>query len=384
MNGRFSVRCMIFIVAAAAFAGCSTPRHEAVASATPRVPPLKVAVYADAGPSGIGAVEWFRLVNESPEMELHLVDGKAIRAGALDGLDLLVMPGGSSKVEFTSLGTNGVEKMKAFIRAGGGYIGTCAGCCLLMDGEDRRARVMPWNTAGSVSCTMFPTFTLNAKGAAVLGLKEGSHVMRYHGGPCMWPTTNVIADANFEVWGTFDAEAAMKGKVNVKMHGAAAILGGTYGKGKVFVTSAHPEYFSSTLYVVKAAFKYVTGRDVTFPVRTRTPRALTVGFISGGISGVKTAETALALAAEKDFDLVLIDVDGIRQRRLDHLDVLVLTNDKLAEAKFGVERELIRSFVSRGGKVVGFGKGTKLLPPEGIPCGTGQDAVKTIRSLFQH
>ena len=381
-KGHFLMKHMILIVAAAVVAGCATPHHEAVTSATPDLPPLKVAVYADNGPSGIGAVEWFRLVDESPEMELHLVDGKAVRAGALEGMDLLVMPGGNSKAEFTSLGTNGVERLKSFLRGGGGYIGTCAGCCLLMDGEDRRARLMPWNRCGAESNTLFPTFQLNAKGAAALGLKEGPHTLRYHGGPCMWPTTNVIDGANFELWGTFDAEASMKGPVKIKMFGAAAILGGTYGKGKVFVTSAHPEYFNSTLYFVKAAFKYVTGRDVTFPPRVRTPRAITVGFVSGGICGVDTAQTALDLAADKDLDLVLIDVDGIRQRRLDHLDVLVLTNAKLGEKAFAAERALIDEFVSRGGKVVGFKGGTKLLPPGGIACGTGKDAVKTIRSLF--
>ena len=93
---------MMFIVAAAIVAGCATPHQEAVTSATPAQPPLKVAVYADNGPSGIGAVEWFRLVHESPEMKLHLVDGAAVRAGALEGLDVLVMPGGNSKAEFTS------------------------------------------------------------------------------------------------------------------------------------------------------------------------------------------------------------------------------------------------------------------------------------------
>ena len=129
---------------------CTTPCDKggcgAVACAAKVQNPLKVGVYADAGPSGIGAVEWFRLVNESPEMEIKLLDGKMVRNGGLDGLDGFVMPGGSSKTEFDTLGTNGVEKMKAFIRNGGGYIGTCAGCCLLMDGPEKRARMMPWNT----------------------------------------------------------------------------------------------------------------------------------------------------------------------------------------------------------------------------------------------
>ena len=371
-------------IALAAVYGCATStgtcgRNDAAA---PCANPLKVAVYADNGPSGIGAVEWFRLVNESPEMELHLVDGKAIRAGALEGLDLLVMPGGNSKTEFTTLGTNGVEKMKAFIRNGGGYIGTCAGCCLLMDGEDRRARMMPWDRSGTEDVTLFPTFNVNEKGAAALGVKKGGHVIRFHGGPFMWPTTNVIADAKMEVWGTMDAEATMKGRVDPKkrMYGAVGLIGGTYGKGRVFVTSGHPEYFNSTLYIVKGAFKYVTGRDVTFPPRPRKPRSLAVGFVCGGIYGVDTAQTALDIAAEDDMDLVLIDVDGMKQRRLDHIDVLVLTNDKASKNEFF--KKVLGEFVARGGKVVGFKSGLTMLPPGGVACGTRKDAVKTIRSLF--
>ncbi len=372
----------MFCVLLVAVCGCATAsRQIEPASAPSAQPPLKVAVYADDGPSGIGAVEWFRLVEESPELELHLVDGAAVRKGALDGMDLLVMPGGNSKTEFTTLGTNGILRMKAFVRNGGGYIGTCAGCCLLMDGADRRARMMPWNRTGAEGDTLFPTVQVNEKGAAALGITNGAHRVRYHGGPLLWPTTNVIAEARFESWGTMDAEACMKGKIDPKkrMYGSTAIVGGTYGKGRVFVTSCHPEYFSSTLYIVRGAFKYVTGRDVTFPTRPRSPRALTVGFVCGGISGVDTARTALDLAAEKDFDLVLIDVDGIRQRRLDHLDVLVLTNDKLAKnAEF---KKYLCEFVARGGKVVGFKTGRKILPPEGVKCGTGPDAVKTIRRL---
>ena len=379
---------MFLLVGVLAFAyGCvsshpDSPSAKAVPS-TSVAAPLKVGVYADAGPSGIGAVEWFRLVNESPEMEIKLLDGKMVRAGGLDGLDVLVMPGGNSKTEFDTLGTNGVEKMKAFVRNGGGYIGTCAGCCLLMDGPEKRARMMPWNTTGSEPNTMFPTFNLNQKGAKALGLKEGPHVMRYHGGPFLWPTTNTIADAKLDIWGTYDAEASFKGRVSQKkrMYGAGGIVGGTYGKGKIFVTSGHPEYFNFSLYVVEAAFKYVTGRTVKFPVRKRTPRAIAVGFVAGGISGVDTAQTALDIDAAEDLDLVLIDVDGIKQRRLDHIDVLVLNNDKLAKNDYC--KKCIADFAARGGKVVGFKTGVNLLPPGGVVCGTRCSAVKEIRKLFQ-
>ena len=379
----------LLAAAVAAICGCTTPPacpagdKGTCPSAAQAQAPLKVGVYADKGPGGIGAVEWFRLVHEAPEMELKLLDGKMVRDGALDGLDLLIMPGGSSIDEFKSLGTNGVEKMRAFVRNGGGYVGTCAGCCLLMDGPKSRARMMPWNSSGSEGNTMFPTFNLNEKGAKALGLKAGPHVMRYHGGPFLWPTTNVIPDANLEIWGTFDAEATLKGRVSQKkrMYGAGAIVGGTYGKGRVFVTSAHPEYFNGTIYIVEAALKYVTGRTIKFPTRIRKPGSISVGFLAKGISGVETAETAIALASQKDFDLTLIDMDGIAQRRLDHLDVLVLTNNGAKNNK--TLADAIKNFAANGGKVIGYGGGAEVLPPGGVKCPSRDGVVKAIREMFK-
>ena len=380
-------RIVLFLGIAAVVCGCTTSTVSTVSCAggKPTAPcpaPLKVGVYADRGPGGIGAVEWFRLVDESPEMELHLLDGAAVRAGALDGLDLLVMPGGNSMTEFDSLGTNGVERMKAFVRNGGGYVGTCAGCCLLMDGPKNRARMMPWNSSGSEGHTMFPTINLNAKGAKALGLKEGPHVMRYHGGPFLQPTTNVIADSHMEIWGTFDAEATFKGRVNPKkkMYGSGAVVGGTYGKGRVFVTSAHPEYFNGTLYIIEAALKYVTGRTITFPPRTRTPRVLSVGFLAKGISGVKTAETAVALARTKDLDLVLIDKDGIARRRMDNIDVLVVPSTVFkSDMKIAAA---ISAFTARGGKVVYCCAGAKDAPDGAETSTSGDEVVEAVRKLF--
>ena len=106
-----------------------------------------------------------------------------------------------------------------------------------------------------------------------------------------------------------------------------------------------------------------------------------MGFVAGGISGVDTAQTALDIDAAEDLDLVLIDVDGIKQRRLDHLDVLVLTNDKLAKNDYC--KKCIADFDARGGKVVGFKTGVNLLPPGGVVCGTRSRAVKEIRKLFE-
>ena len=119
---------------------------------------------------------------------------------------------------------------------------------------------------------------------------------------------------------------------------------------------------------------------MTFPTRLHTPRAIAVGFLAKGIGGVEAAETALVVAAEKDFDLVPIDKDGIFQRRLDNIDVLVVTSD--TAKKDGELAAAIKDFAARGGKVIGFGTGRAVLPDGGIECEPRDGVVKAIKSIF--
>ena len=379
---------IVSVVAAAMFIGCTAPKSERVEAVTSATTvssengqkPLEVGVYADRGPSGIGAVEWFRLIDESPEMNLRLLDGKMIREGALQGLDLLVMPGGSSEKEYLSLQPEGVEKLKDYIRNGGNYLGTCAGCCLLMDGPKNRARMMPWNSKGAEGSLMYPNIALNPAGAAALGMKTGNYKVRYHGGPFLWPTTNSIPESKLQVWGTFNAEASFKGAVNRKkqMYGAVAIVGGEWGKGRIFVTSCHPEYFQSTLPFVSGAIKYLTGRTVTFPMRKRAPRALSVGIYSRSIRSVECARTMVDFTHQDDMDVVLIDNDGIFMRRLDNIDVLVIPCDISKEKQ--LERK-VKQLIANGVKVVGCGMAQGTMPVGSVEC-EYCEAVQTVRKLF--
>ena len=354
---------MMIVIMAAVLAGCAT----APKVASPDKAPLKVAVYADLGPGGIGAAEWYRIVNDSPDMELKLIDGAGVRAGGLVGQDLFVMPGGSSSNEYNSLGLDGVAKMKDFIRDGGGYIGTCAGCCLMMDGP-RRARVMPWNTLGSEPDLFYPQVSINAAGAKALGVKAGKHKMRYHGGPFMRATTNVIKGASFELWGTVDSECTYNGRVSEKkrMHGAAAILGGTYGKGRVFVTSMHPEYYESMHYLVVGAIRYVTGREVAIPRPQRKRGDLSVGYILGYPKNIRNVQNMLDVAALKGVDFQALNGDDAFIDRFAHLDVLVAPAGIKKGKKTSAMYKAVERFISRGGTFLTCSAETT--PPGGIAC----------------
>ena len=119
---------------------------------------------------------------------------------------------------------------------------------------------------------------------------------------------------------------------------------------------------------------------MTFPARLRKPRAISVGFLASGISGVETAETTLAIAAEKDFDMVLIDMDGIFQRRLDNIDVLVVSSARAKKSK--PMADAINEFAARGGKVIAYGAGREVLPEGGIACESREGVVRMIKKLF--
>ena len=230
---------LTFAAAIVVAAGCTSPKTSDVAVpktdvvAQAGVKPVKTGVYVSKGLSGGGAMEWMRLVKASPELELTLVDSQSICAGALDNLDLLVMPGGSSPAIKRALGTNGAARVRNFIRNGGGYIGTCAGCCLMMEeapDPTRGLNVMPFYRSGSKGRFLMP-IAVNAAGAAALGIKADTYDVQYSHGPILEPSKTPITGAKFEVWGTNRSDSGKHG-TPPEMFGRAAIIGGTYGKGR--------------------------------------------------------------------------------------------------------------------------------------------------------
>ena len=238
----------------------------------------------------------------------------------------------------------------------------------------RGISVMQYGRLGSKGKFMMP-LAVNEVGAKAMGIKAGEYKVRYSAGPVLYPTTNVIEGASFEVWGTFASDFDCP-KSELRMKGHGAIVGGTYGKGRVFTIACHPESFPVTHFIVKAAFRYVAGREVTFPPRYRAPRALSVGFYSPVICGTEVAKTAVALDNLKGIDLFPIAGEEIDTGMLDHIDWLVLPDGVASRySSLKAKRAFIDAFVARGGKLIGWGAGAKHLPANGKACATGAEVV---------
>ena len=88
---------------------------------------IRTGFYIDKGSRGGGVLLLARLLHYSPQIDMTLLNGEDLRKGKLKGLDMIVMPGGSSQLQMGSMGKEGVKALQDFVRKGGAYVGICAG-----------------------------------------------------------------------------------------------------------------------------------------------------------------------------------------------------------------------------------------------------------------
>ena len=348
---------------------------------------LRVSVFVGRGPRGNGFAAWLRILHASPEVVLSLVDAELLRAGALEGkADVLVVPGGSSKTIKADIGPRGAERIRSFVRAGGGYIGTCAGCCLALDEKadpDRGIGLMPYRRIGSKGHLMLPV-AFNAAGAAALGLEEGTREISYSRGPVMEPVATDDPAKCFAEWGTYAGEDHASTNRTFRMPGQTAVVGGTYGKGRVFAIGLHPEAIASTRDIVSGAFRYVTGRAVTFPApRPVAEGALKTGYLSFVVGGLADAQALLQLESDERVLLVPVTADDIRAGKLEDLDALVLPDgDRKQYANYSKTlANGLPPFAARGGRAFAWGAGVRRLPAGGTTCASAGEAVRRVSDL---
>ena len=317
---------------------------------------VRVALYLDRGCRGGGAIRWAQLLRSSPDAECDLLDAADVMAGRLAEYDVLVMPGGGGYERFDQLGEEGFEIIRAYIRAGGGYYGTCGGFAIALN-DPKRLRLIPFTREKDpVRGGFAGAVALNARAEELLGVPAGTRNFFFHNGPLCAPG-NPVPDSEYEVLATFESELMQCGKAASPMYGTPAIVFGRYGLGKVFVTVMHPEYFPSTLDVLSGGFRALTGRAVRFPPPpSKAPRPLRVAFYAGEIDSQGDAlparviaEDALALAARPDVDVTFVSGEDIAHGVLEHADVLLVPGGGMKN--IGSEAKALVNAFAAGGAV---------------------------------
>jgi glutamine amidotransferase-like uncharacterized protein len=200
---------------------------------------IRVAVYDGPGAqNGIGrGPAWLRSrLARGNDLLPELVDGRDIRDGVLDQVDVLLIGGGKATPQSQGLGEDGRRIVVKFVQDGGGFVGICAGAYLASNrsGKWNHLELLPVETVGTdLECKTPLVWSIGPLGAARVETAD------LNGGPIFKPLES--AADSITVWARFERNETSKAKGETPLKGTPAVVSGTHGKGKVVLTSTHCE-----------------------------------------------------------------------------------------------------------------------------------------------
>jgi glutamine amidotransferase-like uncharacterized protein len=225
---------------------------------------VRVAIYQDDG-SKTAAPNIEKCLKAAPgAFTFRRVTAQEIRDGVLKDFDVVVQGGGSGGGQAKALQEQGRENIKQFVRDGGGYIGICAGAYLATTDYSWSLHLLPakvvdrahWaRGGGQVKLKMTPD------GQKQLGVADEIVECRYNQGPLLAPMA-VEGMAPYRALALYESEIAEKGAPKGVMIGTTAFAMTEYGKGRVFVSSPHPEATAGLDGIIRAAVAWAGGAAV--------------------------------------------------------------------------------------------------------------------------
>ena len=348
------------LIAVTVLCSCSAVAPKKVDTpALPNAKKIKIGLYIDKGASGCGVFHLASLIAHSPQAELVTLMAQDIRDGKLKDLDVLVMPGGGSTTQCLTVGLEHHDKIKNFIRQGGGYVGTCAGMFNVLQ-IPRRLHLLPFDRySGAGGSTSNVTIEISEQGAKVLGIKPGIRYVRYSGGPVDFAVNDPKLEGKGISLATYKSGVAKQQKHADKFIGSVAAVYGTFGKGKVAATSFHPEYEEVNHDIMLGCFYAVSGVKLTPVFPKKNFRAVRVGVLATGLRGHGPIKTMLDFERHPDIDVHYVMMTEINKGMLRHLDYLVMPHADGPVIKKYMTRpyckKVLTEFLNNGGKILAGG-----------------------------
>lgn len=184
---------------------------------------------------------YIRILREAG-MEAKAVSGEEVRAGALDDLDIFIIGGGSGTKFNKSLGKDGGELVEKFVRQGGGVLASCAGGYSFVRGHNEALGYI--EIANAICIDTKDGRWARGKGDVEIetGLATQPTVKMFYANGPLWKITDAPGFGVTKALGSFQTDIKKKNDKGGVMPGTPAVLGGTFGKGRFVLFSAHPEF----------------------------------------------------------------------------------------------------------------------------------------------
>jgi len=203
---------------------------------------IPVAVYDDAGATS-SKEKLIVALGKSERFEVTRLKAEAIRAGKLTDYRVVMLPGGSSSKQGATLGEEGREEIRRFVKRGGGYIGICAGAYLATSDYEWSLHILNAKVLDRKHWARGVAdveISLSAAGKELLGVTSDRLTLGYHQGPLLAPAGKDGLPEYREL-AKFEAEVAKNGAPIGVMIGTTAIAAADFGEGRVLCFSPHPE-----------------------------------------------------------------------------------------------------------------------------------------------
>ena len=194
-----------------------------------------------------------KAASHDPGLSLRVVSAGDVQAGRLDSFDILVVPGGNSSEQGSSLGNAGRQAVRKFVDRGGGYVGICAGANLATTGHDwslklvnaktmAGTRYVPGQGMQKASFRGWGTVRveLTRNGEELFGNVPDAAQIDYTGGPILSPA-NEYPLPDYTCLGRFQSEVWKYAFQKGTMIHSPAIVAARFGAGHVILFSPHPD-----------------------------------------------------------------------------------------------------------------------------------------------
>jgi len=254
------------------------PKTQATTSAAKVIPPdingfktviappanpasLKIAIFDGDGAPISGVNNVCDRVKSMPGSTITLVKAAEIAAGGLAGYDVVIFSGGSGGTQAKALGEEGRAKVREFVKDGGGYVGICAGAYLACSNFSWGLGILNASTVSSkwMRGSGFMDVEVTVDGAPILGPVDGIFKVRYNNGPIIKPGDRADLPA-YRPLALFRSEVAKNGSPVGVMVNSPAQAVSTFGKGRVFISSPHPENTPGLEHLIPRGILWSAGR----------------------------------------------------------------------------------------------------------------------------
>ena len=231
-----------------------------IVPAPEKVRPLKVGIYSGPGAPTSGVENVTNVLKPLSQISVVRLSGEEMGAQNLGAYDVLVFPGGSGSSQAKGIGEAGAKNVREFVRNGGGYVGICAGAYLACSNFSWGLGIL---NAGTVSSKWrrgqaFLDLETTADAKAVLGEVKGLFKVRYNNGPILKPWTRSDLPP-YQTLSVFRSEVAKYGSPEGVQVNSPAQAIAPFGKGRVFVSSPHPENTPGLEHLIPRAIIWAAG-----------------------------------------------------------------------------------------------------------------------------